>query len=216
MGEINKLKSFRNDKKSYEDRKSHVNSIFAQVDVNDMVRSSLCNEYMMSNLEKSLEDLGTYLLASDDVESERKLKYSFYRNEKYYKTSTNIGKSTFPFSVQDSEFILYKYENDVIDNLEVQKDKKKFNKNLIENMDKQEFKKLINNYQKIKDFDASGEIIKSIDFMIKKMKFKKENDKTIVELKRDGYTINQISEKINMPGRTIRERFDVMVKSACI
>jgi len=93
MGEINKLKSFRNDKKSYEDRKSHVNSIFAQVDVNDMVRSSLCNEYMMSNLEKSLEDLGTYLLASDDVESERKIRLGFYRDEKRYRQYA-IGKNT--------------------------------------------------------------------------------------------------------------------------
>lgn len=93
MGEINKLKSFRNDKKSYEDRKSHVNSIFAQVDVNDMVRSSLCNEYMMSNLEKSLEDLGTYLLASDDVESERNIRLGFYRDEKRYRQYA-IGKNT--------------------------------------------------------------------------------------------------------------------------
>lgn len=211
MGEINKLKSFRNDKKSYEDRKSHVNSVLTQVDVNKLVKNSLYNEYMMGNLEKSLEDLGTYLLSSSDVESERALKYSFYRNEKYYKTSTNIGRKTNIVDFEERDDIQFGEMNPEINDLKEEYIFRLFDPEKLTIKEKRNILKIgIPSICNIKNKYIVEEIDNFLSYYIEKTKNGKEL--LIFNYATKGMTDDEISIKINIPRRTVGDILNRIIK----
>ena len=109
MGELKKLKSFDNTKKKYEDRKKHVEDVLASVELDEILTRAVCgDDYTLGKIEKSLEDLGTYLLMSNDVDSEREIKNSFYRDEKRYRQYA-IGKHTTSVDFESREDIYINY-----------------------------------------------------------------------------------------------------------
>lgn len=113
MGELKKLKSFDNKKKKYEDRKKHVEDVLDSVELDEILAQAVCgDDYTLGKIEKSLEDLGTYLLKSSDIESERKIKNSFYRDEIRYREYA-IGKNTtsVDFEAREDLHIIHDYED---------------------------------------------------------------------------------------------------------
>lgn len=100
MDELKKMRNFNNTIKSYDDRVRHVSDLLSDLEVDELVRQSLDgNSFTYDNIEKNLEELGTYILESQDVESERKVEDSFYLNERrfnrgtIYKNSVYVEKS---------------------------------------------------------------------------------------------------------------------------
>lgn len=75
MGELKKLKSFDNKKRSMKVRKKHVEDVLASVELDEILTQTCMRWWLyFRKNRKSLEDLGTYLLMSDDIESEREIK----------------------------------------------------------------------------------------------------------------------------------------------
>ena len=131
-----------------------------------------------------------------------------------FKSSTNIGKKSFPISIQDNEYILYKniieeslYEEEGGDKHE------SLNKYIMDGINPDQLKKVINNYLKIKKIDPTGVLIINIDDKISKIKMKNLIDEDIIKLKMLGNSVKEISERLGVPSRTIRHRFDRMVNS---
>ena len=64
---------------------------------------------------KSLENMATKLIRSKDVESCRKIEYSFYENERGYRTNYKIGKSTYSTDFQENDIEYNPWNNDEVD-----------------------------------------------------------------------------------------------------
>ena len=202
MREIVKLKSFDNTKKLYEDRKVYVENIFSKVDVSYLVGIYLYDEYNMNNLEKSLEDLGTYLLMSNDIDNERKIRLQFYRDEKRYRQYA-IGKNTISTDFSNKGIL----PNDIFIEKEGYKEEyifRLFDPEKLTIKEKRNILKIgVPNICRINDKHIIEEIDCFLSYCIDKTKNGKEM--LIINYVSQGLTDKEISNKIKVPRRTISE-----------
>lgn len=202
MGEIDKLKSFDSSKKLYEDRKEHVEKVLETIDVNNIVKSSIDNTYRMYKIEDRIEKLGTYLLKSCDVESERSIKYSFYRDENRYGEYA-IGKKT--------DIVDFDFADSRIKNIEKNDDYLKeeyiyrlFDPEKLTLREKRNILKIgVSQIGKIENTFLIDELENFFEYYINKTKNGK--DLLIINYASQGLTDKEISNKIKVPRRTVSE-----------
>ena len=210
MGELKKLKSFDNKKKKYEDRKKHVEDVLDSVELDEILAQAVCgDDYTLGKIEKSLEDLGTYLLKSSDIESERKIKYSFYRDETRYREYA-IGKNTIPVDFEDREDLhtIHDYEDvelseDYIFSLfDPEKITAKEKRNVLK-IGVKELSLIKNKY-----------LIDEIEYLFEEQieNSRSGKDLLIINYASMGLTDYEISKKLKIPRRTISENLKKIVE----
>ena len=210
MGELKKLKSFDNKKKKYEDRKKHVEDVLDSVELDEILAQAVCgDDYTLGKIEKSLEDLGTYLLKSSDIESERKIKNSFYRDEIRYREYA-IGKNTTSVDFEDREdlHIIHDYEDvelseDYIFNLfDPEKITAKEKRNVLK-IGVKELSLIKNKY-----------LIDEIEYLFEEQieNSRSGKDLLIINYAAMGLTDYEISKKLKIPRRTISENLKKIVE----
>ena len=210
MGELKKLKSFDNKKKKYEDRKKHVEDVLDSVELDDILAQAVCgDDYTLGKIEKSLEDLGTYLLKSSDIESERKIKNSFYRDETRYREYA-IGKNTASVDFENREdlHIIHDYEDvelseDYIFSLfDPEKITAKEKRNVLK-IGVKELSLIKNKY-----------LIDEIEYLFEEQieNSRSGKDLLIINYASMGLTDYEISKKLKIPRRTISENLKKIVE----
>ena len=210
MGELKKLKSFDNTKKKYEDRKKHVEDVLDSVELDEILAQAVCgDDYTLGKIEKSLEDLGTYLLKSSDIESERKIKNSFYRDEIRYREYA-IGKNTASVDFENREdlHIIHDYEDvelseDYIFSLfDPEKITAKEKRNVLK-IGVKELSLIKNKY-----------LIDEIEYLFEEQieNSRSGKDLLIINYASMGLTDYEISKKLKIPRRTISENLKKIVE----
>ena len=210
MGELKKLKSFDNKKKKYEDRKKHVEDVLDTVELDEILAQAVCgDDYTLGKIEKSLEDLGTYLLKSSDIESERKIKNSFYRDETRYREYA-IGKNTPSVDFEDREDLhtIHDYEDvdlseDYIFSLfDPEKITAKEKRNVLK-IGVKELGLIKNKY-----------LIDEIEYLFEEQieNSRSGKDLLIINYASMGLTDYEISKKLKIPRRTISENLKKIVE----
>ena len=210
MGELKKLKSFDNKKMKYEDRKKHVEDVLAGVELDEILTQAVCgDDYTLGKIEKSLEDLGTYLLKSSDIESERKIKNSFYRDETRYREYA-IGKNTTSVDFENREdlHIIHDYEDvelseDYIFSLfDPEKITAKEKRNVLK-IGVKELGLIKNKY-----------LIDEIEYLFEEQieNSRSGKDLLIINYASMGLTDYEISKKLKIPRRTISENLKKIVE----
>ena len=210
MGELKKLKSFDNKKKKYEDRKKHVEDVLDSVELDEILAQAVCgDDYTLGKIEKSLEDLGTYLLKSSDIESERKIKNSFYRDETRYREYA-IGKNTASVDFENREdlHIIHDYEDvelseDYIFSLfDPEKITAKEKRNVLK-IGVKELGLIKNKY-----------LIDEIEYLFEEQieNSRSGKDLLIINYASMGLTDYEISKKLKIPRRTISENLKKIVE----
>ena len=210
MGELKKLKSFDNKKKKYEDRKKHVEDVLDSVELDEILAQAVCgDDYTLGKIEKSLEDLGTYLLKSSDIESERKIKNSFYRDETRYREYA-IGKNTASVDFENREdlHIIHDYEDvelseDYIFSLfDPEKITAKEKRNVLK-IGVKELSLIKNKY-----------LIDEIEYLFEEQieNSRSGKDLLIINYASMGLTDYEISKKLKIPRRTISENLKKIVE----
>lgn len=210
MGELKKLKSFDNTKKKYEDRKKHVEDVLDSVELDEILAQAVCgDDYTLGKIEKSLEDLGTYLLKSSDIESERKIKNSFYRDEIRYREYA-IGKNTASVDFENREdlHIIHDYEDvelseDYIFSLfDPEKITAKEKRNVLK-IGVKELGLIKNKY-----------LIDEIEYLFEEQieNSRSGKDLLIINYASMGLTDYEISKKLKIPRRTISENLKKIVE----
>ena len=210
MGELKKLKSFDNKKKKYEDRKKHVEDVLDTVELDEILAQAVCgDDYTLGKIEKSLEDLGTYLLKSSDIESERKIKNSFYRDEIRYREYA-IGKNTASVDFENREdlHIIHDYEDvdlseDYIFSLfDPEKITAKEKRNVLK-IGVKELSLIKNKY-----------LIDEIEYLFEEQieNSRSGKDLLIINYASMGLTDYEISKKLKIPRRTISENLKKIVE----
>ena len=210
MGELKKLKSFDNTKKKYEDRKKHVEGVLDSVELDEILAQAVCgDDYTLGKIEKSLEDLGTYLLKSSDIESERKIKNSFYRDEIRYREYA-IGKNTASVDFENREdlHIIHDYEDvelseDYIFSLfDPEKITAKEKRNVLK-IGVKELSLIKNKY-----------LIDEIEYLFEEQieNSRSGKDLLIINYASMGLTDYEISKKLKIPRRTISENLKKIVE----
>ena len=200
MGELKKLKSFDNTKKKYEDRKKHVEDVLDSVELDEILAQAVCgDDYTLGKIEKSLEDLGTYLLKSSDIESERKIKNSFYRDETRYREYA-IGKNTASVDFENREdlHVIHDYED-----VELSEDYifSLFDPEKITEKEKRNVLKIgVKELPNIKNKYLIDEIENLFDEQIDKTQ--SGRDLLIINYATKGLTDMEISKKISLPKST--------------
>lgn len=214
MGELKKLKSFDNKKKKYEDRKKHVEDVLAGVELDEILTQAVCgDDYTLGKIEKSLEDLGTYLLMSNDVDSEREIKNSFYRDEKRYRQYA-IGKHTTSVDFESREdlhlFDSHDYEKQD-DSLSEEYIYKLFDPDTITTKEKRNVLKIgVKELSLIKNKYLIDEIEYLFEEQIENSRSGK--DLLIINYASMGLTDYEISKKLKIPRRTISENLKKIVE----
>ena len=209
MGELKKLKSFDNKKKKYEDRKKHVEDVLDSVELDEILAQAVCgDDYTLGKIEKSLEDLGTYLLKSSDIESERKIKNSFYRDEIRYREYA-IGKNTASVDFEDREdlHIIHDYEDvelseDYIFSLfDPEKITAKEKRNVLK-IGVKELSLIKNKY-----------LIDEIEYLFEEQVEKSKNGKDLLvtNYAAKGLTDKEIARKIKIPRQTVSKIINRMI-----
>lgn len=200
MGEINKLKSFDNTRKNYQERKEHVNNVLSSVDIDYLFRSSLPYDHKVSQIENRLDKLGTYLLKSHDIISERNLKYSFYRDEQRYREYT-VGRQTDIIDFGAREDIhppILKEEEDLTEEYIF----RLFDPENLTIKEKRNILKIgISNISNVKNKYIIEEIDNFLSYYIEKAKNGKEL--LIFNYAIKGLTDDEISRKIKVPRQTV-------------
>lgn len=113
---MKEIRKFDNSKKKYQDRKNYVEKVLNDVDVSEAVRGSLrgSSDHTYKKIENDLDELGTYLLKSHDVVSERKIEDSFYQREKdYYRRAIYKNAIHTDFYCEDNEFEIEENQKDL-------------------------------------------------------------------------------------------------------
>ena len=209
MGELKKLKSFDNTKKKYEDRKKHVEDVLDSVELDGILAQAVCgDDYTLGKIEKSLEDLGTYLLKSSDIESERKIKNSFYRDEIRYREYA-IGKNTASVDFENREdlHIIHDYEDvelseDYIFSLfDPEKITAKEKRNVLK-IGVKELSLIKNKY-----------LIDEIEYLFEEQVEKSKNGKDllVINYASKGLTDKEIARKIKIPRQTVSKIINRMI-----
>ena len=209
MGELKKLKSFDNKKKKYEDRKKHVEDVLDSVELDEILAQAVCgDDYTLGKIEKSLEDLGTYLLKSSDIESERKIKNSFYRDEIRYREYA-IGKNTASVDFENREdlHIIHDYEDvelseDYIFSLfDPDKITAKEKRNVLK-IGVKELSLIKNKY-----------LIDEIEYLFEEQVEKSKNGKDllVINYAAKGLTDKEIARKIKIPRQTVSKIINRMI-----
>ena len=210
MGELKKLKSFDNKKKKYEDRKKHVEDVLDSVELDEILAQAVCgDDYTLGKIEKSLEDLGTYLLKSSDIESERKIKNSFYRDEIRYREYA-IGKNTASVDFENREDLhtIHDYED-----VELSEDYifSLFDPEKITAKEKRNVLKIgVKELGLIKNKYLIDEIECLFEEQIENSRSGK--DLLIINYASMGLTDYEISKKLKIPRRTISENLKKIVE----
>ena len=209
MGELKKLKSFDNKKKKYEDRKKHVEDVLDSVELDEILAQAVCgDDYTLGKIEKSLEDLGTYLLKSSDIESERKIKNSFYRDEIRYREYA-IGKNTTSVDFEDREDLhtIHDYED-----VELSEDYifSLFDPEKITAKEKRNVLKIgVKELSLIKNKYLIDEIEYLFDEQVEKSKNGK--DLLVINYAANGLTDKEIARKIKIPRQTVSKIINRMI-----
>ena len=209
MGELKKLKSFDNKKKKYEDRKKHVEDVLAGVELDEILTQAVCgDDYTLGKIEKSLEDLGTYLLMSDDIESEREIKNSFYRDEKRYRQYA-IGRNTASVDFEEREDLHIPYDHEEHD-LSEEYVFKLFDPEKITPREKRNVLKI-----GVKELNCikNKYLVDEIEYLFEEQIEKSRNGKDllIINYASKGLTDKEISNKIKVPRQTVSKIINRMI-----
>lgn len=111
---IKDIKNFNNKLKNYEERRSHVEFVFAanpgitQYIENMMIRNP--TQLEQQAIPKAIEEHGTYLLNSKDVTSGREQEYSYYRDERDFRSNYAAGRKTISTDIEEREDLHDKVE----------------------------------------------------------------------------------------------------------
>lgn len=99
--------------KNINERKQHVENELDIIDLQDKITADVGREVRAedSATGKYLENVANYILESKDIESNRKIKDTFYLSEKYYRSHTADGRYSYP----DTEWIESIGENEYHD-----------------------------------------------------------------------------------------------------
>ena len=213
MGELKKLKSFDNTKKKYEDRKKHVEDVLAGVELDEILTQAVCgDDYTLGKIEKILEDLGTYLLMSNDIDSEREIKNSFYRDEKRYRQYA-IGKHTTSVDFESREdlhlFDSHDYEKQD-DSLSEEYIYKLFDPDTITTKEKRNVLKIgVKELSLIKN----KYLIDEIEYLFEEQVEKSKNGKDllVINYAAKGLTDKEIARKIKIPRQTVSKIINRMI-----
>lgn len=210
MDEIKKLRTFDNKRKTYKDRKDHVEKVLNDIDVSEALRGCLsgfdANGY--NYIEYSLDELGTYLLESRDIDKGSQLEDSFYKKEKEYLRKA-IYKNTIhtDFYNEDNDFRLEENESEPY----IEYLFKLFNeadttakRNIVKAISSDEFKELDN--CALKDF-----IITYFEDYINESKDGK--DLLVLNFLAKGMSENAVSERTKIPQKTVNRRFKKIVSN---
>lgn len=209
MDEIRKIRNFDNNLKKYEDRKKHVSDVLNDVDVDTIIRESLASlDHTYSAVEGCLEDLGTYLLKSSDIESERKIENSFYQREKDYHKKA-IWKNSKHVDLSIREDLMYTnmldhvLDEDYLSSL--------FHPSTITLKEKRNVLKVgIAEINKLTDDTLIGRINYFFDSQIEKAKSGK--DLLLLNYAAKGLSDKEISDKLNIPRPTISRNINQIIE----
>lgn len=195
-----------------DERIAHVNEIIEEnIDIIQEYNASSVKgkvaEKMMVN--KLVEEMGTYIINSKNILSCRKIKESFYETEKRYGQYA-IAKSTFPIDFNDSKGTLSNIE--VLDEYNLESDYCYDYVIKTTEMDKSELSRLIGVAMRDKDemeTKLSGLMMDIYNFTIR---YLSDIDIEIFNLMINGLNDREISEKVNMPRRTVNYRTNKIIE----
>ncbi|WP_461199349.1 hypothetical protein [Enterococcus sp. N249-2] len=208
MGETSKLRSFDNKIKNYEDRKKYVENVLEQVNVEDIIKNSLNNDnHIYNNTEKYLEDLGTYLLDSQDIPSGRKVEETFYHKESHLYRNA-ISKNTMEL---DKTYI----ENlGALHNRESNKINEEYISRLFSNIDASSVRNIIRKMDSELNEIENSYLRDYIDFIFNDTinKCNDGKDLLVINLYSKGLTEMMISEKIKISQPAINKRLKKITK----
>ena len=177
--------------------------------MDEILAQAVCgDDYTLGKIEKSLEDLGTYLLKSSDIESERKIKNSFYRDEIRYREYA-IGKNTASVDFENREdlHIIHDYEDvelseDYIFSLfDPEKITAKEKRNVLK-IGVKELGLIKNKY-----------LIDEIEYLFEEQVEKSKNGKDllVINYAAKGLTDKEIARKIKIPRQTVSKIINRMI-----
>lgn len=214
MVELNKKNWFKNVGNSLEDRKKHVQDILDELEDHTKVASSTLvadRSFEKDPYFSSLDQLGTFILKSSDIDSCRSIDDSFYETERDYRSRYEIGKNSY-----STDFTLP--ENDLRDNEYAQEDisidiyYKMFN---ITAMSDSEIKRLIKYVlpKRNEDISIKGKLLELYDLVNEIVEDTNDAvNKTIFDLLVNGSTESEISKVVNMSQAAVNKRISKMCK----
>lgn len=104
---IKDIKKFNNKLESYEERRSHVESVFAAAPgVTQYIENTMIGNpspLEQQAIPRTIEEHGTYLLNSKDVTSGREQEYSYYRDERDFRSNYAAGNRTVSTDIEERE-----------------------------------------------------------------------------------------------------------------
>lgn len=212
LDEIKKLRKFDNSKKNYEDRKEHVEKVLSEVKVDEVIRDCLDLESKTyGRLEDYLDDLGTYLLESSDIDSCRNIEDSFYRNDKYYNTSTAMGKNSMYIDLQEETWGNM-FPNEIHnDELNEEYIFRLFDEDNLTQKDKRNLLRIgVSEIKNIHNEHLRNEIENFFDSQINKVRSGK--DLLVINYLAKGLNDSEIAEKLKVSRPAISKRFKKITK----
>lgn len=153
-----------------------------------------------------LDDVANYLLESKDIDSGRKIKDTFYRNEKHYKSSYAMGKNT----AVDTDLTEWKMNEQTIED-SVLDDYSSVNGYLnrlfnTDNLDRMEIRKLIMNIGKLEKV-TSKELLSAFEWFKDVLKDSlSEKDLDFVSLFKKYDKIADISKELNVSSQAVSNK----------
>lgn len=170
--------------------------------------------FLEQKVPRALDMMGKYILDSADVESERKLEYSFYMNEQQY-AKRSIAKGTIPFDPIEA---LSVFENGrTLQDQVKYEDRMDYLINLIDldNMSYKQRRKMISTLLLEKDNPESylqEDMQKLYDSMLESPALKKESNRDIFEYMIQGLTETDMAKEIGCTRQNISEKIKRIIE----
>lgn len=207
MKTIDKSEWFKNENRSLKGRIEQVENIVDTLD-SDIDETKKCLDleakFEDSDLLKSLEQLGTYILKSPDVDSCRKVDRSFYETESDYRSRYKIGKKSYSrdFSlpendVEEKRVDLFISNYNIYDILNISE------------LNEKQVKKVIKNALPLRNSDVyfSGKMKELYEYLAEIVESSNdEMNKLIFYLYADGKTESMISTNVQMSQAAVNKR----------
>lgn len=210
MSALKKLRKFDNTKKELGERLEFVEKVLEDVeDLDKYIKKAVTNGDN-SKVEQYLENYGTYLLRAKDVESERKIKNSFYQTERDYRKSADY-KNTNQIDFDDRDDICYS----ATWNCESLSEEYIFRLFDPDNMDNKAKRNLLKIGVSCLDKIENPHLKEEIELFFAQQIEKSKNGKELLILNyaAKGLTDKEISEKLHIPRRTVSERLSNLMKN---
>lgn len=208
MDEIKKLRKFDNSKKNYRDRKEHVEKVLSEVNIDEVIRDCLDSESKTyGRLEDYLDDLGTYLLKSHDIETCRNVEDSFYEREIDYKRKP-IDRQSSSVDFMERTDICIKEDNDELNEEYIFR---LFDEDNLTQKDKRNLLRIgVSEIKNIHNEHLRNEIENFFDSQINKVRSGK--DLLVINYLAKGLTDNEIADKLKVSQQAISKRFKKISK----